>query len=58
MQLRNQHPLFTYLFAETSQEIELEKSHMEKDLRVYIVDDLSFSKHFQQCVAKANKIRE
>ena len=58
MRIGKQHPPFTYNMhdAETGQEIELEQSHMEKDLRVYVDDDLSFSKHIQQCVAKANKI--
>ena len=45
-----------HLYDSTGKEVELEKSEGEKDIRVLVEDQLTFSRHIQQQANKANSI--
>lgn len=51
---KNQH--YTYHMTENGETVELEPTKCEKDLGVYVDDQLDFSQHVQTTANKANKI--
>ena len=58
MRIGRHHPDYTYVMHDnsTGQPLNLEESEVEKDLGVFVDNRLSFTKHIQQTVSKANKI--
>jgi hypothetical protein len=46
-----------HLYDSSGKEVELEKSEGEKDIRVLVEDQLTFSRHIQQQANKANSVK-